>query len=195
MKFKTCIAALLLLCAYSRLQGQITKIQPLNINGRLPDITLQNIINYSKPMAKLSELQGNRTRLILFDFWLTSCIPCIHAFPKLDSLQHAFNGSLQVIMVTTEAPGTVQSFLKKWEERNKRKFSIPIVTADTVIQQYLRQASKPSYAWLAPDNILLAQTSASFISKDIITAYITSLMHDEVYSNYFKKDYKTQKPN
>lgn len=182
MKTVTLTGVMIMLCLFGRAQPQA--IQPLFINDRLPDLTLSHVINNPSATVQLSALQANHSKMVLFDFWITSCIPCIKQFPKLDSLQRLFNGDLQIILVTPETTEHVQDFLKKWEARYHMKFSFPIVTSDTLLTQYFRQQSKPNYAWLAADNVYMAQTSTAMVSATVIEAVIRK-MKTEVHNRGF----------
>lgn len=186
MKKITTLVVAAILCLY--VNGQQPAVQPLYINDQLPDITLTHIINYKTATAKLSELQSGHTKMVLFDFWITSCIPCIKQFPKLDSLQRLFKNGLQIILVTTEPTNHVQAFLKRWEAKYDMKFSFPIVTADTLLQNYFRQESKPNYAWLAADNVYMAQTAATFITAPTIEAIIKKAKEEIALRGYLNKN-------
>src|SRR3977135_207668 len=56
------------------------KIKSLSVGDKVPEIEFQ-MLNYSSPVAKLSDFKG---KLLLLDFWATWCGPCIGSFPKLD---------------------------------------------------------------------------------------------------------------
>jgi len=177
MKKITLLCAMAILCLCGKAQQNTS--QALYINDRLPDITLDHLLNYPSHSAKLSVLQTGNPKMVVFGFWLTSCAPCIRRFPLLDSLQNRFQKDLQIILVTPEKTAVIENFLKKWETRNQKPFTIPIVTADTLIQQYFREQSKPSYAWLARDNVYMAHSSSTFLSADIIENTIR-LMNEQV---------------
>lgn len=176
-EFLTLLCAMAMLCRF--VAAQQNHSQALYINDRLPDITLHHLVNYPSGSAKLSVLQTGNTKMVVFGFWLTSCAPCIRRFPLLDSLQNRFQKDLQIILVTPEKTEVIENFLEKWEARNQKPFTIPIVTADTLIQQYFREQSKPNYVWLARDNVYIAHSSSTFLSADLIEKAIP-LMNEQV---------------
>ncbi|HMR83921.1 MAG TPA: TlpA disulfide reductase family protein [Niabella sp.] len=153
------------LCMYAN--AQQATIKPLKINDRLPDIEITNILNYNTPTATISSLQRHN-KLLLLDFWFTSCAPCIKQIPKLDSLQQLFKDRLQILMVTFEPDSLVKKFVSKWEQQHDKTLTIPIATADTILQQYFNQASRPNYAWIAADRVNMGYSSSTFISASII---------------------------
>lgn len=170
------IACTLLLCFCLCTGAQQPVIKPLRIGERLPDVQLTHIINYKAKSATLSDFQNNYSRMLLLDFWNTRCMPCIRAFAKLDSLQQQYGEHLQILLVTYEDSATVQNLLSRWEAANKKKLSVPIITKDTVLKKYIRKRYNPHYAWVAPDGVLLAQTSASFVTHEILEAYMKIML-------------------
>ncbi len=148
------------------------------VNARIPDIKIENVINFSKPVVALTDFQKDAPKLVIFDFWMTSCVPCVRQFPKLDSLQKEFSANLQIVLVTIEKKEKIKEFLANWEKKNHIKFSIPIVTDDTLINSYIFRGAMPHYAWIAPNNVLFAQTSSAMMTREAIAAYLKK-MKDE----------------
>lgn len=144
---------------------QYNEGRPLYIQGNLPDISLGKIINYRDTTAWRSDF-GNK--LIIFDFWNTHCAPCVKAIAYNDSLQKLFAGDIQILMVTKEPKADVQSFIDRWEKRNKRRLSIPVIVEDRVIRSYFRQLYHPNYAWLLPSGKFMLQTSKLYLNEDLI---------------------------
>lgn len=98
---------------------QLSAQQVLTIGDPVPDSRFTTVLNHSSQTAKLSDFKG---RLVILDFWSTRCGSCLHAFPKMDSLQKAFCNNLKVLLVNNRSTGDdfamVQAFFKKWQQRN-----------------------------------------------------------------------------
>jgi thiol-disulfide isomerase/thioredoxin len=189
MQKLTLLSVLAILCLHINAQQDT---QALHIGERLPDIVLTNIINSETETARLSSLQKDYSRLILLDFWNTYCKPCIRAFGKLDSLQQRYSEQLQIIMVTHEGSAAVQKTLNQWEAVNNRKLSLLFITSDTVLQQYIRRLYNPHYAWIAPDRVLIAQTSSTFVSNEVVEAYLLTMKNDVENRGYKTRDIKNK---
>jgi len=172
-----CLLGGVLLLSYLSAQ----KIKPLYIDDSLPDIPFGKVINYKDSSASLASFKG---KLILFDFWFTHCSFCIEAMPKLDSLQKLYAKALQVIMVTQDPLEKVVPFIRKYEQQHHVKWTIPIVVGDTVLHQYFRHFSEPHYAWLAPENRLVAQSSFFFLNKEIMEGYLKQLPEELARTGY-----------
>ncbi|MCH5686650.1 hypothetical protein LWM68_21740 [Niabella sp. W65] len=124
--------------------------------------------------------------MILLDFWNTTCIPCIKSFKKLDSLQQVFKDKLQILLVTPEDSNTVKATIERWEKANNKELRIPVIAGDTLLRQYIHKQYNPHYAWVAPDNVLIAQTSSSFIVPEILHAYLSQMKNEVERRGYFK---------
>lgn len=184
MKKTTLSGVLALLCLYGTAQPKT--IRPLYTGDRLPDISFTQVLSYTSTRASLSDFQDRHQKMILIDFWHTTCLPCIRSFKKLDSLQQLYKSQLQILLVTPEDSNTVKLTVSRWEKANNQKLGIPIITADTILSQYIYKKANPHYAWVAPDNVLLAQTSSSFITAEILQAYLKHVKSDADRRGYIK---------
>ncbi len=170
------------LCLVGKGFGQSGKtIKPLYIDDPLPNISFGKMINYKDSTAYLSDFKG---KLILFDFWFTHCSICLEAMPKLDSLQRLYGRHLQIIMVTKNTRQQVMPVITKWEQLHHAQWKIPMVVSDTTLYKYFRHRYEPHYAWLAPENRLVAQTSFFFITKEIVADYLKKLPAEIVKTGY-----------
>ncbi|WP_157558176.1 TlpA family protein disulfide reductase [Niabella aurantiaca] len=191
MKRTTLLGVMALFCL--ALTAQQNTRSPLLVGERLPNITFHNIINHTANTATLSGFQQDYTRLVLLDFWNTTCIPCIRAFKKLNILQQQYNNQLQIVLVTSEDSIAVKNTIANWEMANGQKLNIPIITKDSLLRKYIRRRYNPHYAWVAPDGVLLAQTSATFVTPDVVAAYMKTMLADVEHRGYKKRDSKRTK--
>jgi len=58
-------------------------------------------------------LEQLREEVIFLNFWATWCPPCIAEMPSIERLYQAYGDRVQFIMMTTEDPAVVQSFMDK----------------------------------------------------------------------------------
>jgi thiol-disulfide isomerase/thioredoxin len=162
--------------------AQSPPIKALTIGDSVPDITLNNMINYKTTSARLSDFRG---KLLILDFWATWCGSCIVGLPKLDSLQKKFPGELQIILITNEGSDSkvenenkVRGFFRKWEAKTKGSFSLPstMETSDSLLQLF-SHIFIPHYVWIGPKGNVIAITTAEEITASNIKAAINGDTH------------------
>lgn len=158
--------------------------QPLKINEQFPDIRFQELFNTSQKQLQISDFKN---KIVIFDFWSTTCISCIQAFPKLDSLQKKFNDNIQILLVSSEPLQNVKTF---FEKRKKIAIpGIPFICNDSLLQLLFPHKGFPAYAWLDAEHRFRFLTEGA----DVNTTSITKLINkEELYLNTHQSGhYKT----
>ena len=103
-----------MLClSYSYLNAQTNNTHPLRLQATVPDVQL-TLLNHTGAPASLSNYTG---KLVILDFWATTCAACIKALPELQAVQQQFADSIQILAVTYEDAATVAKAM----QRNKRR--------------------------------------------------------------------------
>jgi thiol-disulfide isomerase/thioredoxin len=113
------------------------------IGSRLPDEILQGVINYTNDSLRISQL---KKKLVILDFWSTSCAACIHAFPGLDSLQKKFDQDIQIVLVNKESRDSTLKFFAK-----RKKIKMPhvlFITGDKQLHEYFPYHGYPYQVWI-----------------------------------------------
>jgi thiol-disulfide isomerase/thioredoxin len=172
---KTIFFVLVALCLTGSGFGQKIDIRPYYIGERVFDLPLQPIIHYKDSAASLSSFGD---KLIILDFWNVHCSSCIAMFPKEDSLQRLLPNDLQFVLVTSDKKKEVLSFLKKYNKTHPQ-LSLPIVIADRVLHRLFRFSYVPHYVWIAPNGLILAQTSDNLINKGAIVNALKPFRKEE----------------
>lgn len=153
--------------------AQQEQIKAISIGRSVPDVLINNVRNYPQTSFKISEFKD---KLIIFDFWDVNCIPCIQAFPKLDSLQNEFGDKIQIILVTR----TPKSELDKWYAIRKKGSALHRYTPkaisviqDTVLSRLFPHSTIPHSVWINGEGILQAVTQGHYVSSDNIGKMLT----------------------
>lgn len=104
------------------------------------------------------------TRLIILDFWSSSCTSCMAAFPKMQKLQTEFNQALQVVFINSYE--TVEMVQKRFIEKKGRKWfykeppvNIPAIYGDSIWKSLFPHQSIPHHVWIDGQGKVLAITS------------------------------------
>lgn len=178
MKLIIAVMAVLLpaLLTFSQQSAQKQEIQPYVIGNRIPDLPMQKIINYNDSTATLSSFGD---KLIILDFWNIHCTSCIYMFPTEDSLQAMFPNDVQFVLVTADTKDRVEMFLSKYNAIRKKPLSLPVVTGDRVFSRLFRFMYIPHYVWIAPNGLILAESSDWFITRENIANTLLPIRAEE----------------
>lgn len=131
----------------------------LHVGDQMPDISLGKVINNTTGKDRFADFRG---KLIILDFWATSCVSCIREFPKMEALQREFGDRIQVFLVNPwETDEQIRGRLKK-----AKLPDLPSIVADSVYKN-AEQASKEhpllklfptkatgQYVWIDGDGII-----------------------------------------
>ena len=135
-----------------------------------------------------ASLAGYKAKLVILDFWATSCTPCIAAFPKLELLQKEFAGKVQFVKITSEKKAKAIPFL----ENIYKDFPslIPVITDDTIYRKMYPHIYIPHYVWLDGGGHLIGATTGEDVTPENINLVLkTGKLNVE-----HKKDLKADKP-
>ncbi len=139
--------------------AQSQAVNPLQIGDVMPDLTINNIINYKTDSAKISYFEG---KVLILDFFATWCSSCIAELPKLDILQKQFNDSIQIFVVAYEKPNKIESFL----ENNPigKTVSLSFITEDSVLNKFFPHKLIPHEVWIDETGRVAAITQANYVT-------------------------------
>jgi thiol-disulfide isomerase/thioredoxin len=154
---------LLLLTGINRVNSQV-----LAIGQKCPDIELSGLINHPIPNCKISDFKG---KLVLIDFWNQACIPCIQAFPKLDSLQKQFKDDIQIVLVNKESKDSTDKFFRK--HKMIKMPNLLMVTGDKDLIRLFPAEGYPYSVWLDSNAVVIHYSAVHSISENNIRMYLT----------------------
>lgn len=159
----------------------------LSIGDKVPDISFDNMVNGKTRKAKLSDFNG---KLVLLDFWATSCGSCISAFPRLDSLQKEYRDKIQIILVGSgfskkyESAEKIEAFFSKWKQRTKQKLDLPHDAGNIFANALFPHQTISHVAWIGADGTVKAITGSTEVTQKNIKA----ILNNEKIMLRFKKD-------
>lgn len=134
-------------------------IKALQVGDKVPNILLQNIMNYSSSQVSFHDI---KKRLILLDFWGTTCSSCVGFLPTLDSLQRLFSKSLQIFTITNF--DTKEKVLTTLERlKIKRSITLPVILNDAKLNKYFPHELVSHIAWIK-DGEVIAITGSEYVN-------------------------------
>lgn len=157
-----CISCMLLINMVSIAQGQ--------------KLVIGNPIKWQKNHRQLDgkeELPVEKfgSKLVLLDFFTTSCTSCIASFPFMNDLQGKFKDEVQVLMVTPETKAVVAKFFRKNDYVKANK--LPVVIEDTWFSDSFPHKGVPHVAWIYQDTVV-AITGKDMVTLDNIDRVLTN---------------------
>ena len=166
--------------APSQAQSLTITFKPIKIGDRISDVTLTNICNYETTKTNLSDFKA---KLIILDFWTTSCTPCLANFPKTEELQKQYGGEVQFIKVTCQPRAEVLPFLEELYKTDPS--SIPVVTDDSALHRLFPHINLPHYVWLDQTGKVVATTIAEQLTAENIDHFLSN---DNIGNMHMKVD-------
>lgn len=190
MKLKYCLPVILLLLLTAYIQPlyaqKVQRFIPVSIGEDCPDIMLQNIMHFPVLKSNLSSFKG---KLVIIDFWATTCGSCIKTLKELDSLQQQFGEQIQVFAVTEEPAAIAKTFLAN--NKMLRGLQLPVITDDTALTKLFPHIILPHEAWIDAKGILRYITS----SKAVTASNIRDILDGKQPVLPVKKDMLHYNPN
>lgn len=132
-----------------------TDLRALRVGDEVPDVTMEKVLNNGGRALRLADFKG---KLLVIDFWATSCGACIQAMPRLDSLVDAFGGRLVVLPVTAEKAEKIVSFQRLNGFLKGKRFRT--VVQDTVLGFLFPHRLLPHEVWIDAAGKVLGFTEA-----------------------------------
>lgn len=152
-----------------------SETKPLSIGDAVPDVTFEHLLNYKSPTAKLSDFRG---RLVILDFWSTTCGSCIGLFPHMQSLAHEFKNDLQIILVNGKTDAfhdtrsKIQSLLERLRKVSNLDIQLPIVYNCKTLDSYFPYSTIPYEVWISKGGKFIAATDGIEVNEANIRAVI-----------------------
>ncbi|WP_293924386.1 TlpA family protein disulfide reductase [Sphingobacterium sp. UBA6320] len=141
-------------------------ITELKIGDQVPDIIIDKIINSDKRSIRISDYKD---KLLVLDFWDTSCTVCIASMPKLDSLQRVFGDQIKLLSVTYQPEDIITKFFKNSRYLNERNPPVhrASVVDDRILRSYFRYETNPHVVWINKGKVV-AITGGEYITSENI---------------------------
>lgn len=175
MKLFYCL--LLLVCPFVNRAQPGTNIKPISVGEQMPPVRFAQMLNYSRPFARLDQFKG---KIVLLDFWGSWCGACLKKLDLLDSLQRRYADKLQILLISSDKGGDTKEKLTKFfnNRRNARneRLVLPAVYNDSILRKYFPHDAVPHIGWLDKEQKCIAITN----STDLTTANVEMLINDRL---------------
>lgn len=152
--------------------------QRLNIGDKFENVSVANVLNYKSDQLNFADFKG---KLIILDFWSTTCSSCLRKLPEIDSLQELFKEKLQFICVSRQKKDIISKF---FEIRKKLRMptAVPFITGDSLLAKLFPYGSVPFHVWIDEASKVRFMTGGSDTDFEHLKKYFANeLNHLEPY--------------
>ncbi|MEO6231770.1 MAG: redoxin family protein [Ferruginibacter sp.] len=177
-KVFTCITVLICLyipfvAAQSLNVKTSTTLQALQPGDKVPDLVLNNLYNYGNTRTSIGAFKG---KLLLLDFWSTSCATCIKKMDHLQHMQEQYPEKLQVLLVAKQArydsPERIDALYSRIKDDAGKRYKLPVVTKDTSLSKLFPSINLPHIVWINSQQRVIAITGGEAVTDENIQAVI-----------------------
>ncbi len=174
VRLATCISmvALLILSdatnGFSQTKQTAAGSKALSVGDKLPPQQL-TIVDQND-----LQLDYSQEKLIILDFWNTSCSACVDSWPKLLALQKEFGDKIQIILVnTSQSPEVIRKFIDKRRALTGVDMTLPMAyNAPQLTKEMFPFSGLPHVVWIGKKGSVLGITSGEHINSKNIRALI-----------------------
>lgn len=135
---------------------------PLSVGDAYQAFAVSNIINSTASSLKIPST-GNKVFII--NFVSVACRSCFKDYARLEALQKQFDGYLQVLLVTSESPARVDSFLKT--SKVGKALHLPIAVSDTLLSSWFPHRYVSHTVWLQ-NGVVKGITDPQYVDENNI---------------------------
>ncbi|HCX57426.1 MAG TPA: hypothetical protein DHU90_12755 [Sphingobacterium sp.] len=179
----------------------LSNVVALKPGDKIPDaIWNQSLeLNYftgKKKTIKFSELKG---KLILLDFWATTCPSCIENIPHMEEMQKRYAQELTVVLVNSkrnkDTPHRIKLVLDRYKEKYNFEIKLPALLDDTILTNPFPHNTIPNISWINQEGTFLGNTLPNEVSIKNIETILQNKNTDLQLSGEFRnKDNRMATP-
>jgi thiol-disulfide isomerase/thioredoxin len=162
------------------------KWKEISLGETIPDIAISGFFDDSTKQVRLSDLYKNK--LLILDFWATTCGGCIKEMPHLKELKRQYSDRLEFLLVNYESRGKVAAFEQRFKILGDG--TLRSLVADRILHEWFPHQTVPHFVWISEKGKVIGITDQISLTND----NIAKAMNDEV-AMRVKKDNLTFQPS
>lgn len=174
--------------AQAQHKKSIDRSRELAIGSELPKLPIMDVLNYKSGKV---DLNGIKDRVVILDFWDTSCVSCIELMPDVKKVQEQMGDKVNIFTVTAQSKQTIQKFFKNNDFLKEKNVFLPSIVADTLLHSYFPHRGVPHSVFIYKGKIK-AVTHADYIKPEFINQLIATGKLDVPIKNDFNDQMVSQ---
>lgn len=119
----------------------------LQVGMPVPDMAIGHSLNASQQLGTFNDYKG---KLVILDFWHTTCASCLRGFPEMNRLQQKFGDKIKIFLITKNTDMEVN---KLFERLKPSVELLTIVSQDSLWNKLFPHLSNPHHVWIGPDGV------------------------------------------
>jgi thiol-disulfide isomerase/thioredoxin len=144
------------------------ELKEISVGETIPDILISGFLDDSLKQVRLSDLY--KDKLLILNFWSTTCGGCIKEMPELKELKKQFNGRLDFLLVNCEARARVKACDSRFGLFGDGIFTT--LVGDTALNILFPNAMLPHFTWINSNGKVLGITDQISLTKENIARAI-----------------------
>lgn len=187
------IQVIVFLCIYLDAFAQTDTIyKAISVGKQLPEYNFKSLLNYPSASAKTTDFKG---KILILDFWETSCTSCIASWPKLIALQKKFKDQIQIVTINPrENIKVIIETIKRQEKIHNYNMTLPVSYGDPRWKEIFPYASLPHVVFIDENQLVKYITAGNKLNEATITSMINKqnlkmFEKTDEYMNIFKRLY------
>lgn len=168
-------------------QSESSSAKSLVVGEQIPEGLIVDVVNYSSKQINLSDLKG---KLVILDWWATTCGSCIAEMPKMEEMQQKFGDRIVILPVSRESGDIIKKF---WKSNHKlNKLNLPSGVNAWNLFQYFPHSALPLEIWIDPSGKFIGQTRSEYVNEKEIADVLAGKLKN--WPEYRKGDYDFKTP-
>ncbi|QIH32841.1 TlpA disulfide reductase family protein [Sphingobacterium sp. DR205] len=156
----------------------------LKISAAVPDMPAMEILNFSGTKVDLDDYKD---KVLILDFWDTSCATCIQLMPHVKEVQKEVGDKAQIFAVTWQSKELITEFYKKNKYLKEKNAYLPTIVSDSLLKKYFPYQGVPHTVF-----IYMGKVKAITYPDYIKSKFIDELIANEKLDIPVKDDFNTK---
>lgn len=141
------------------------------------DFAPPNAVQHMRGADKSIDLKKLNDKVVILDFFDTSCGTCIHTMPKLQKIQDRLKDKLQIITVAWQNRATLVKFFEQNEFLKDSKVNLPVIYSDLYLKERFPHQSVPHVVFLFKGKVQAIAGSDFITDENILDLYNTGFIN------------------